>query len=112
MERLVFVPGEATGHSRPASDGLLAAALQMDQGARGVRIDGLLIHVRNADGRRAIRQAQQQGLIEVLLGLELLVLNGPLEALLASHGKVAIRPQGSVHRQPRHLGWGRGRILS
>ena len=112
MERLVFDPGKAAGHSRPVGDGPLATALQIDQGARGVRIDGPLNHVRNTNGRRAIRQAQQRGLIKVLLGLELLVLNGPVQALLVSHGRVALRSLSLVHSQRRHLGRGRGRVLT
>ena len=112
VERLIPDTGKARRHRGPVSDSLSPTTLQLLKGARGVRRNGLIDHGRHADRRRTVRKAKRQSPLEVLLGLQRLILDRPIEALLACHGRITIRTQRSIHRHARHLRRGGGRVFT
>ena len=100
MERLVIVTRKPLSFGTPVADGLLATLLKHGDRARRVGINGPNNDIRYHNGGRSTGQLQEKGTAEVLMRLQGLILDGPVQALLTGHRRANVGVQGLYMDRP------------
>ena len=97
MERLIATAGKQLRLGRPVTSGLPATVPKLGNRVGRINFDGPDDDIRYRHRGRTTSQLPKKGTAEVLLRLQRLVLDGPVQTLLSSNRGAAMGLQDSVH---------------